>query len=1010
MGVRPVPVEFLSAEQCRRYGRFAGEPTAAQLGRFFHLDGTDLALIATRRQDHNRLGMAVQLGTVRFLGTFLENPSEVPAGVVGHVVEQLVVAGLLGQVGESFEGLKLYRDGEARWDHQAQIRARYGFREFSDGGVQLGLIRWLYARCWVMAERPSVLFDLATARLVDARVLLPGASVLARLVARARERVAARLWSKLAGLVDDEHRQRLERLLVVPDGARTSPLEQLRRPPTAVNARAMVAALARIEELGGYEVVGLDLSGLPQGRVSALARYATVARSGDLAQLSSDRRVATLLAFAQAAKTRAVDEALDIFCQLLGELSSRVERRGQTERLRALADLDAAALRLREAVAVVLDPGVADEQVRALVFDRVAPEALAAAVADCDRLARLPDDHFEAELLSRYSMVRQFLPSLFRTIEFQAGPGGQPVLEALEALRAIEGRRKIGTDDVPTRGIRPRWQRLISSDGEQLNRRAYTFAVLEALRGALRAGDVFVPGSGRWGDPRAKLLTGSAWHSARPQLCRALGLSERPSVALAALGAQLEEAYQRSAERLGANTAVQLADGRVKISALDRLEEPESLRSLRQRVGAVLPRVDLPDVLAEVAAWTGFTEEFTHAADVNPRVDDLGLSICAVLLSEACNVGLEPIVHPNVAALTRGRLSWVAQNYLRAETLVRANARLVDYHATLPLAQAWGGGEVASADGLRFVVPVRSINAGPNPRYFGVGRGVTYFNYTSDQFTGFHAIVIPGTLRDSLYILDGLLQHETSLRPTEVMTDSASYSDQVFGLFRMLGYQFSPRLADIGDTRFWRFDRQASYGPFDQVARHRINTELITAHWDDLLRVAGSLLTGSVRASELLRVLQGGGRPTSLGRAVAEIGRIAKTIFLLAYLDDESYRRRILVQLNRGEARHALARNVFHGQRGELRQPYREGQEDQLNALGLVVNAIALWNTRYMAAALQHLQAVDGQTRLEDVQRLSPLRHDHINLHGRYYFTPSDAITRGELRNLRDPANPNLAP
>ena len=265
MGVRPVPVEFLSAEQCRRYGRFAGEPTAAQLGRFFHLDGTDLALIATRRQDHNRLGMAVQLGTVRFLGTFLENPSEVPAGVVGHVVEQLVVAGLLGQVGESFEGLKLYRDGEARWDHQAQIRARYGFREFSDGGVQLGLIRWLYARCWVMAERPSVLFDLATARLVDARVLLPGASVLARLVARVRERVAARLWSKLAGLVDDEHRQRLERLLVVPDGARTSPLEQLRRPPAALNARAMVDALARIEELGGYEVVGLDLSGLPQG-------------------------------------------------------------------------------------------------------------------------------------------------------------------------------------------------------------------------------------------------------------------------------------------------------------------------------------------------------------------------------------------------------------------------------------------------------------------------------------------------------------------------------------------------------------------------------------------------------------------------------------------------------------------------------------------------------------------------------------------------------------------------
>ena len=165
--------------------------------------------------------------------------------------------------------------------------------------------------------------------------------------------------------------------------------------------------------------------------------------------------------------------------------------------------------------------------------------------------------------------------------------------------------------------------------------------------------------------------------------------------------------------------------------------------------------------------------------------------------------------------------------------------------------------------------------------------------------------------------------------------------------------------------------------------------------------MAGSLLTGSVRASELLRVLHGGGRPGALGRALAEVGRIAKTIFLLAYLDDEAYRRRILTQINRGEARHALARRVFHGHSGDQRQPYREGQEDQLGALGLVVNAIALWNTRYIAAALDYLRANEGHVRTEDVERLSPLRHGHINLHGRYYFTPSDAVARGELRSLR---------
>ncbi len=171
-----------------------------------------------------------------------------------------------------------------------------------------------------------------------------------------------------------------------------------------------------------------------------------------------------------------------------------------------------------------------------------------------------------------------------------------------------------------------------------------------------------------------------------------------------------------------------------------------------------------------MAHWTGFTDEFNHVSEAGSRAEDLLTSMCAVLVAEACNVGLEPMVRQDVPALRRGRLAWVAQNYLRAETLAQANARLVAYHAELPLARIWGGGEVASVDGLRFVVPVPNVHAGRNPKYYGLaGRGVTYLNYVSDQFSGFHAIVVPGTLRDSMFILDGLLEQQTLLDPTEVM-------------------------------------------------------------------------------------------------------------------------------------------------------------------------------------------------------------------------------------------------
>ena len=113
---------------------------------------------------------------------------------------------------------------------------------------------------------------------------------------------------------------------------------------------------------------------------------------------------------------------------------------------------------------------------------------------------------------------------------------------------------------------------------------------------------------------------------------------------------------------------------------------------------------------------------------------------------------------------------------------------------------------------------------------------------------------------------------------------------------------------------------------------------------------------------------------------------MAKTLYLLNYLNDEVYRRRILTQLNRDESRHAVARAIFHGQRGELRQRYREGQEDQLGALGLVVNAVVFWNTRYLDAALAKARTTDVVVRPEDVQRLSPLLLDHINVLGRYEF------------------------
>jgi len=139
-----------------------------------------------------------------------------------------------------------------------------------------------------------------------------------------------------------------------------------------------------------------------------------------------------------------------------------------------------------------------------------------------------------------------------------------------------------------------------------------------------------------------------------------LGHSLSAEETLLALGRQLDQTYQQVATKLSSNplARVEKADGKAELvlTSPDKLEEPPSLVRLRHEIAARLPRVDLPEILLEIAARTDFTAKFTHISERDSRAGDLAVSICAVLLAEACNIGLEPLVRNDVPALRRSRL------------------------------------------------------------------------------------------------------------------------------------------------------------------------------------------------------------------------------------------------------------------------------------------------------------------------------------------------------------------
>jgi len=343
------------------------------------------------------------------------------------------------------------------------------------------------------------------------------------------------------------------------------------------------------------------------------------------------------------------------------------------------------------------------------------------------------------------------------------------------------------------------------------------------VRLLFRLGDpgLFASPSNRWSDPRARLLDGPRWEAVREDVLAGLSPQDPVEEHLTALVKALDAAWRQMADRLAeacdaakVEIVIPEGGGRAKLSVekLGQIGEGPSLAWLRETTDAMLPRIDLHDLLFEVHSWTAFLDAFTHVSTRSTRMKALMTSLVALLVSEACNIGLTPVANPSIEALTRSRLSHVDQNYLRGDTIAAANAALI---------------ELASVDGLRFVVPVRTLHAAPSPKYFGFKRGITWLNAVNDQVAGIGQMVVPGTPRDSLFILDTLLNLDGGVRLEMVTTDHASYSDMVFGIFKMLGFRFAPRFRDLADQRFWRAEmpdvETGIYGPLGAIARHRVN-------------------------------------------------------------------------------------------------------------------------------------------------------------------------------------------
>ncbi len=325
-----------------------------------------------------------------------------------------------------------------------------------------------------------------------------------------------------------------------------------------ISGPAFNEAIERWKTLNDFGLHAENLSTLPAVRLKNLARYAGMTSVFNIAEDVTAEKDGGSGCLCPCMETLALDDALDVLDAMLAVIIRDARKIGQKKRLRSLKDLDKSALALASACSYLLKEETPDESIRAEVFSYIPRQKLAEIITLVREIARPSDDNFHEEMVEQYGRVRRFLPHLLNTVKFSSAPAGVTTLNACDYLSREFSSRRQFFDDAPTEIISRSWKRLVINKEKHITRRGYTLCFLSKLQDSLRRRDVYVTGSNRWGDPRARLLQGADWQANRIKVYRSLGHPTDPQEAIKSLGHQLDSRYRQVAARLCENEAVEL--------------------------------------------------------------------------------------------------------------------------------------------------------------------------------------------------------------------------------------------------------------------------------------------------------------------------------------------------------------------------------------------------------------------------------------------------------------------
>ncbi len=765
--------------------------------------------------------------------------------------------------------------------------------------------------------------------------------------------------------------------------------------PSASNLKGIIDRLDKVRAVG---IESDRLRRIHAARYTVIARTAGIVTTQHVRRLDHRRQLATLIAFVIEMEATLTDAAVIMVEKMIGSLFRRADRTrsdrllGQARLLKDLARIHVKLVRvLLKAKEESVDPV---EAIQAhLGWDRLTHSAQIA-----EDLTRSSEDDLR-DVVERYPSVRKLLPAFLAAFTFHAARSNDPLLGGIDALKKMyRDGRSVLPKRVPLSFLKPQWAKIVCVGDGLIDRRAYEIAVLVHLRERLGSGSIWVDGSRAYRTLDDYQLPKAEFSIMRAEDRLGLAVPSSFSAWLAARQAIMSGRMAAVEQAASAGTLVDVTieRGQLTISPLRR-SPADQADILKARLYGLVPRVRITDLLVEVAAWSGFTDHFVHARSGEPTSDQPALM--GSILADATNLGLGRMAESS-RGLTLSRLRWTTEWHVRDETYLAALAAIVNCHTAHPMARIWGDGDVSSSDGQFFRAGGRGeARADYNGRY-GTDPGVLFYTHVTDRYTPFHTKVIAANAGEAAHVLDGLLNHESELTIREHATDTAGAIDHVFGLCHLLGFRFAPRIRDLNERRLYSLASPVPWPTLRPLVAGPINVRAIEEDWNETLRLAASIRAGTVTASVMLRKLAGYPRQNPVARALREIGRVERTLFMLDWFDDPEQRRRTGSVLNKGEARNALARAVFFNRLGELRDRTFENQRHRASGLTLVTAAVTLWNTVYLDRAVRHLRQTGIAVPDDVLAHVAPLGWEHIGLTGDYLWSEIGQ-PRDDFRPLR---------